>query len=142
MPAGYEYNLDHRVVDAAAWDIVTLADWERYLEQAATLPNDLRGAVEFVDLSEAVSVQVSYMGAMQLAPYYETFLDRGIRGSVIYVPDEELYEVASMIISTCSVVGGGLPDGYRLTTRPIPLHDVHRFLEQGDSSSKDSVKVA
>ena len=58
MPAGYEYNLDHRVIDAAAWDIVTLVDLETYFEEAAQLPNDLRGAVEYLDLSEAVTLQV------------------------------------------------------------------------------------
>ena len=54
MPAGYEYHLDHRVIDAAAWDHVTLVDMEHYLEQASQLPNDLRGAVEYLDLSEVL----------------------------------------------------------------------------------------
>ena len=131
MPAGYEYHLDHRVIDAAAWDHVTLVDMEHYLEEASHLPNDLRGAVEYLDLSEVLSLQVSYVGALQLAPWYERLIDRGIRGSVIYAPEEEIHELANTVIATCSMVGGGLPDGYRLSRTPIALRNVHHFLEQG-----------
>lgn len=142
MPAGYEYNLDHRVIDAAAWDHVTLTDLETYLDEAARLPNDMRGAVEYLDLSEAASMQISYVGALQLAPWYERLIDRGIRGSVIYAPADETYAAASTIISTCSIVGGGLPDGYRLTRQPVDLRDVHRFLDEGSAEDSASVRVA
>lgn len=142
MPAGYEYDLDYRVIDAAAWDHVTLVDLETYLAEVSHLPNDLRGAVEYLDFSEAVSVQVSYVGALQLAPWYERLIDRGIRGSVLYAPSAETYEVASTIIATCSIVGGGLPDGYRLTRRPVPLREVHHFLDQGAGETTASARVA
>ena len=131
MPAGYEYHLDYRVIDAAAWDHVSLVDMESYLEGASHLPNDLRGAVEYLDLSESLSLQVSYVGALQLAPWYERLIDRGVRGSVIYAPNEEIYQVASTIVATCSMVGGGLPDGYRLSRTPIALRNMHHYLDQG-----------
>ena len=60
MPAGYEYHLDYRVIDAAAWDYVSLVDMETYLEGASLLPNDLRGAVEYLDLS--VGRIIDYLG--------------------------------------------------------------------------------
>ena len=142
MPAGYEYHLDYRVIDAAAWDYVSLVDMETYLEGASLLPNDLRGSVEYLDLSETLSVQVSYVGALQLAPSYERLIDRGIRGSVIYAPHEETYEIANTIIATCSIVGGGLPDGYRLSRTPIALRNVHHFLDQGSSDEVASARVA
>lgn len=134
MPAGYEYDLDHRVIDAAAWDHVTLDDLEHYLEEASLLPNDLRGAVEYLDLSEVLSLQVSYVGALQLAPWYERLIDRGIKGSVIYAPGDEIHDLASTVIATCSLVGGGLPEGYRLSRAPVALRNVHHFLEQGSES--------
>ena len=142
MPAGYEYNLDHRVIDAAAWDIVSLVDLETYFEEAAQLPNDLRGSVECLDLSEAVALQVSYVGALQLAPWYERLIDRGVRGSVIYAPDEEVFQLAETIVSTCSLVGGGLPDGYRLTRTPVALRNVHHFLDQGGADQLTAIRVA
>ncbi|MFP6880833.1 MAG: hypothetical protein VCA34_07780 [Roseibacillus sp.] len=142
MPAGYEYHLDYRVIDAAAWDYVSLVDMETYLEGASLLPNDLRGSVEYLDLSETLSVQVSYVGALQLAPSYERLIDRGIRGSVIYAPHEETYEIANTIIATCSIVGGGLPDGYRLSRTPIALRNVHHFLDQGSTDEVASARVA
>ena len=143
MPAGYEYHLDHRVIDSAAWDHVTLVDLETYLEGASHLSNDLRGAVEYLDLSEALSLQVSYVGALQLAPRYERLIDRGIRGTVIYAPDEAIYEVASTLIATCSLVGGGLPDGYRLSRTPVALRNVHHFLDQGSKTEElHTVRVA
>ncbi|MFP6866580.1 MAG: hypothetical protein VCA35_11605 [Roseibacillus sp.] len=142
MPAGYEYHLDYRVIDAAAWDYVSLVDMETYLEGASLLPNDLRGAVEYLDLSESLSVQVSYVGALQLAPSYERLIDRGIRGSVIYAPHEETYEIANTIIATCSIVGGGLPDGYRLSRTSIALRNVHHFLDQGSTDEVASARVA
>ena len=134
MPAGYEYDLDHRVIDAAAWDHVTLDDLEHYLEEASLLPNDLRGAVEYLDLSEVLSLQVSYVGALQLAPWYERLIDRGIKGSVIYAPEEKIHELAGTVIATCSLVGGGPPEGYRLSRSPVALQNVHHFLEQGRES--------
>ena len=131
MPAGYEYDLDHGVIDAAAWDHVTLDDLEHYLAEASLLPNDLRGAVEYLDLSEVLSLQISYVGALQLAPWYEGLIDRGIKGSVIYAPDPSIHDLAGTVIATCSVVGGGLPEGYRLTRNPVALSQVHHFLEEG-----------
>ena len=143
MPAGYEYDLDHRVINAAAWDHVTLDDLEHYLEEASLLPNDLRGAVEYLDLSEVLSLQVSYVGALQLAPWYERLIDRGIKGSVIYAPEEEIHELASTVIATCSLVGGGAPEGYRLSRTPVALRNVHHFLEQGcESSDLQAAQVA
>ena len=138
MPAGYEFQIDHRVIHGAAWDHVTLDDLEHYMADASRLPGDLRGAVEYLDLSEAITLQVSTVGALQLAPWYESLIDRGIRGSVIFAPDEEVYEIAETIIATCSIVGGGLPDGYRLTTSPVALRNVHHFLQQGSTSTKRS----
>jgi hypothetical protein len=61
---------------------------------------------------------------------------------VIYAPGEETYAVASMIIATCSIVGGGLPDGYRLTRTAIRLRDVHNFLDQGVGDEVASARVA
>ena len=143
MPAGYEYHLDHRVIDAAAWDHVTLVDLEHYLSGAAQIPNDLRGAVEYLDLSEALSVQVSYVGALQLVPWYERLIDRGIRGSVIHAPGDDIYEVASTITATCSLVEGGLPDGYHITRSPVALRNVHHFLDQANRAEDTaSVRVA
>ena len=131
MPAGYEYQIDHRVIHGAAWDHVTLDDLEHYMADASRLPGDLRGAVEYLDLSEVITLQVSMVGALQLAPWYESLIDRGIRGSVIFSPDEEVYEIAETIIATCAQVGGGIPDGYRLTSAPVALRNVHHFLKQG-----------
>jgi hypothetical protein len=143
MPAGYEYHLDYRVIDAAAWDHVSLVDIETYLEEASHLPNDLRGAVEYLDLSESLSLQVSYVGALQLAPWYERLIDRGVRGSVIYAPSKEIYEVASTIIATCSMVGGSLPDGYRISRTPIALRNMHHYLDQGAVTNElPSARVA
>jgi hypothetical protein len=99
--------------------------------EASQLPGDLRGAVEYLDLSEVITLQVSMVGALQLAPWYESLIDRGIRGSVIFAPDEEVYEIAETIIATCAQMGGGLPDGYRLTSTPVALTNVHHFLKQG-----------
>ena len=90
MPAGFEYHLDYRVIDAAAWDVVTLADLEGYFLRAARLPDNLEGAVAYLDLSEAVALQVSDVGAMQLSPACEQFIDRGIRGIVIHAPDHAI----------------------------------------------------
>ena len=143
MPAGYEYHLDYRVIDAAAWDHVTLVDLEHYLQRAAQIPNDLRGAVEYLDFSEALSVQVNSVGALQLVPWYEHLVDRGIRGSVIYAPNDQIFEVASTIMTNCALVLGGLPDGYRLSRTPVALRNVHHFLEQATpAATVPSARVA
>ena len=131
MPVGYEFHLDHRVLDAAGWDVVTLAELEDLFRSAANLPDSLEGVVEYLDLSEALALQMTAVGALQLASFYERLLDRGLRGLVIYAPDPETYALASTIAATCSIAGGGVAGGFRLTPTPIPLHEVHRALEPG-----------
>ena len=139
MPSAFEYHLDYLIIDAAAWDVVTLEDLESYMVRSARLPDNLRGSVEYLDLGEAVSLNVTPVGAMQLTPAYEGLIDRGIRGSVIYAPDDRIYEGARMLIATCAVIGGGLPDGYRLTRTPVPLQDLHCYLDGEHGMSRAMV---
>ena len=61
---------------------------------------------------------------------------------MIYAPDEEVFELAETIVSTCSLVGGGLPDGYRLSRSPVALRNVHHFLDQGTTDTLTTVRVA
>lgn len=128
MPADYAYNIDHGVIEASAWDMVTQWDLAGYLEEAAASPGDLSHAVEYLDLGEAADVNISQMGALQICAAYEKLRDRGIRGSVIYAPSEKIYETAKMMIATFASVGGELPMGYRLTRTPVAIRDVHALL--------------
>ena len=43
------------------------------------------------------------------------------------------------------MIGGGLPDGYRLTRSPVALKDVHTYLERGSEFTQiatESARVA
>jgi len=132
---GYEYDLDCRVIAVAGWDVVTLPEWEDYLAAAAALPSDLRGAIEYVDLSEAFAIRMNEVGALQLALWYEGLLQRGLEGTAICAPNEAVYRTAGMIVSTCARLGGGLPGGYRLTRHPLRLRGVRRFLSEGPEAT-------
>jgi hypothetical protein len=128
MPANYEFNLDHGVIEVAAWDIVTLGDLDSYLAEVTSVPHNLRGAIEYIDFGQVAEIRISEHGALQVAHYYEQLITRGLRGSVIYAPSDRLYEVAKTMIGTFDAIGGILPDGYRLTRHPVHIGDVPRFL--------------
>ena len=128
MPANYEFNLDHGVIEVSAWDIVTLGDFDRYLGEVTSVPHNLRGAIEHIDFGQAVEIRICEHGALQLAHFYEQLIARGLRGSVIHAPTDPLYEVAETMIRTFDMVGGILPDGYRITREPIAIENVPGFL--------------
>ncbi len=113
--------------------LVTLGDLASYLREASASPNDLSNAVEYIDLGEAAELNICQLGAIQIAADYEKLIDRGIRGSVIYAPTDEIYEGAKTMIATMISVCGDLPEGYRLTRTPLAIKDVPAFL-QGDSA--------
>lgn len=128
MPANYELNLDHGVIEVSAWDIVTLGEFEAYLGEVTSVPHNLRGAIEYFDFGEAADIRVCEHGALQVAHYYERLIARGLRGSVLYAPTDALYETAKTLIATFDAIGGTLPDGYRLTRHPVAIGDVPGFL--------------
>ena len=128
MPANYEYNIDHGVIEGCAWDVVTQGDLVGYFEEAASSSNDLSRAVEYLDLGEVAGLNICELGALQICAAYEKLRDRGIRGAVIYAPSDEIYEAAKTIVATFASVGGDLPQGYRLTRTPVAIGDVHAYL--------------
>ncbi len=85
-------------------------------------------AVEYIDLGEAAGLNICQLGALQISAAYEKLIDRGIQGSVIYAPSDEIYEAAKTMIATFVSVGGELPHGYRLTRTPLAIKDVPAYL--------------
>jgi hypothetical protein len=128
MPANYELNIDHQILEVAAWDIVTLGDLEEYLDEAATLPNDLSKTIQYMDFEEATETILCSTGALQLCRSWEKLMDRGLRGSVVHAPDDASYEIARMLMGTFAAVCGSLPEGYRLTRTPVEIKNVRPFL--------------
>ena len=139
MPANYELNIDHQVIEVAAWDNVGLGDIGKYLEELATLPADLGKTIEYIDLGQVTDLVMCPLGALQIAHAYEKLIDRGLRGCVIYAPDKKSHETARMLISTFTSVCGDLPEGYRLTKTPLAIGDVRSYLHS--HSQEDSVAL-
>lgn len=128
MPANYEYNIDHGVIEGCAWDAVTQGDLVGYFEESAASPNDLSHAVEYLDLGEVAAINICELGALQICAAYEKLRDRGLQGSVVYAPSDQVYEAAKTMLATFAAVGGELPQGYRLSRTPVAIKDVHAFL--------------
>ena len=128
MPANYEFNIDHGVIEVSGWDLVTLGDLNDYLAEVSSSPNNLGNAIEYIDFGEATDINICQLGALQIASSYEKLIDRGIRGSVIYAPSDRVYEAAKTMIATFVAVGGELPNGYRLTRTPVAIKDVPAYL--------------
>ena len=84
--------------------------------------------LEYIDFGEAAGLNISQLGALQIASEYEKLIDRGIRGSVIHAPTDAIYEAAKTMIATLVSVGGERPEGYRLTRTPLAIRDVPAFL--------------
>lgn len=136
MPARFELNIDHQVIEMEAWDVVTQGDLERYWEEVATLPDDLGKTIEYLDFSKASDLALCPLGALQLARFYEGLVDRGLRGCVICAPDRESFEKAGMLIDTLTDICGDLPEGYRLTKAPLPAAEVRSFLHGSDEPAR------
>lgn len=135
MPADFEYDIDHRMVDMAAWDHVTLDDLADCFERLDALPGDLSDSVQYLDLSEASTLVVSHTGAMQLGTVYEKLLARGIRGIVIFAPAEQVAERVGMIMNTLSELIAPFQDGFYIIRAPMAAAEVPAYIkEQRDSS--------
>lgn len=135
MPADFEYNIDHRMVDMAAWDHVSLDDLADCFERMDALPGNLSQSVQYLDLSEASALVISHTGALQLGTVYEKILNKGIRGLVIFAPAEQVAEKISMIISTLSDIIGPFPDGFHLVRAHMPASEVSGFIDERKQSA-------
>ena len=128
MPADFEYDIDHKMVDIAAWDHVSIDDLLSCFQRLATLPGNLTDSIQYLDLSEAKAIAISSTGAMQLGAAYEDLLDRGLRGMVIFAPDEDVAGTAGMIMSTLADLIGSFPDGFYVIRAAMPASDVKNCL--------------
>lgn|GEM_PF-827072 len=135
VPADFEFNIDHQMVEMAAWDHVSIDDLLHCFEHLATLPGNLDGSVQYLDLSEASTIMVSESGAVQLGKVYEDLLDRGLRGMVIFAPDEEVAGKAGMIMTTLAELSGDFPDGFYIIRAPMPAEKVRAHLAKTQADS-------
>lgn len=128
VPADFEYNIDHRLIDMAAWDHVSIDDFVDCFRRLNALPGDLSDTIEYIDLGEASFLSISHQGALQLATEYEALLERGLRGIIIYAPGDNTYRTVRMIMTTLASIVGELPAGFRLVRTPVSLPDLRNFL--------------
>ena len=128
VPADFEYNIDHRLIDMAAWDHVSIDDFVDCFRRLNALPVDLSDTVEYIDLGEASYLSISHQGALQLATEYETLRERGLRGIVIYAPGENTHATVKMIMSTLASIVGDLPKGFRLVRTPVSPSELRSLL--------------
>ena len=135
MPADFEYNIDHRLIDMAAWDHVSIDDFVDCFRRLNALPGDLSDTVEYIDLGEASYLSISHQGALQLATEYESLRDRGLRAIVIYAPGDNTHQTVSMIMSTLASIVGELPSGFRIVRSPVSHSELRNFLKISPSRS-------
>ena len=128
VPANFEYDIDHRLIDMAAWDHVSIDDLVDCFRRLNALPGDLSDTVEYLDLGEASFLSVSHQGALQLATEYEALLERGLRGIVIYAPGDNTNATVRMIMTTLAGIVGELPAGFRLVRTPVSHAKLREFL--------------
>jgi hypothetical protein len=136
MPVNYELNIDHQVIEIAAWDVVTLGDLDDCQEELATLPADLGKTIAYLDFGQVTDMVICPLGALQIARSFEKIMDCGLRGCVVYAPNDACHETARMLISTFASVCGDLPEGYRLTRSPLAIRDVRSFVHLRDEPAR------
>jgi hypothetical protein len=130
MAIHYHFDRKWKIVYAKGIGIVSLTDLLEYGREVLALPDDLTGAVEYVDLSAATDIAVTYQSAQQMIDIYKGWMERGIAGSVLYAPSDLCYGLARMISSVISSVSG-IKDGGALVTRtPISPEDLRAWLAE------------
>ena len=130
MPADFEFNIDHRLIDMAAWDHVSIDEFVDCFRRLNALPGDLTDTIEYIDLGEASFLSISHQGALQLAAEYEHLLDRGLRGIVVYAPGDNTHSTVTMIMTTLASIVGELPSGFRIVRTPVALSKLREYLQQ------------
>jgi len=128
MAIQYHFNRDLKILFAKGVGIVSLDDLLRYGKEVLNMDEDLTGSVEYVDLSEATDITVSYHSAQQMLNIYQGWMERGIKASILYTPSDFSYGIARMISAVLSSVAGISPGGPLITRTPIPPENLKSWL--------------
>jgi hypothetical protein len=119
MPIQYHYDPSLKVIFAKGIGVVSLTDLLEYGMQVLKTKEDLSGAVEYVDLSEAIDIAVSYNSASNMIEIYKQWISRGVKGSVLYAPSDFCYAMARMIGAVISSVMGKPDRGPLVVRTPV-----------------------
>jgi hypothetical protein len=129
MPIDHHYDADQRIIYARAGGVVSLQELMAYGDDILGLQEDLSGAIEYVDFSNASDIAVTYKTARQMVEKYKGWASLGIRGSVIFAPSDLCYGIARMIGSVIAAVARNPEAGAHVTRTPLSpdqLHDLFR----------------
>ena len=128
MAIQYHFNRDLKVLLVKGVGTVSLDDLLRYGKEVLNMDEDFTGAVEYVDLSEATDIAVSYHSAQQMLNIYKGWAARGIKASILYTPSDFSYGIARMIGAVLSSVAGNSPGGPLITRTPIQPENLSSWL--------------
>ncbi len=127
MPIEFQYDEENRVIITKGTGVVSMDELIVYGRNVLNLDGDLKGAVEYVDLSQATDVELTYLSAKSMLSTYRKWMERGVKGSVFYVPSDLSYGLVCMIRAVLgAVIGQQAPPP--ITTRdyiePAQVHDI------------------
>ena len=139
MAIRYHFEPEWKIFCAKGAGIVSLDDLLEYGRQVYEMPDDLAGTIEYVDLSEATDIAVSYQSAQQMLDMYKGWMARGIAGSVLYAPSDLCYGLARMISAVISSISGIKEGGPLVTRIPIPPESLRSWLRIESNKRKQDL---
>ena len=130
MQIQYHFDSELKILFAKGIGIISLDELMEYGRKVLEIPDDLTGAIEYVDFSEATDIAVSYQSAQQMLDVYKQWMAKGIVGSVLYTPTDLCYGMARMIGAVLSSVSGKPVRGPLVTRMPISPENLRSWLAE------------
>jgi len=140
MPIQYHFDPVLKILLAKGSEIISLDDVLQYGRNVLEQPHDLKETIEYIDLSEAKDVAVSYQSAQQMLSIYQQWMERGVIGSVVYAPNDVCYGMARMISVVLSSVAGGPVRGHILSRTPIRPENLRSWLAKAIMAEQNASK--
>ncbi len=127
MPIKFRYDEDDKIIYAEGEGIVTLNDLLDYGENILQLESDLNGATEYVNFENVEDISVTYQTAKRMLSVYGKWVQRGVKGSIIYAPGTINYGMARMIGAVLSSVMNVDSGGPEIIQRPLKSEEIKKY---------------
>ena len=140
MQIQYHFDPKLKILFAKGSGNISLNDLMVYGRKVLEIPDDLHGAIEYVDFSEAKDIAVSFQSAQLMIDVYKQWMERGIIGSVLFAPTDFCYGMARMIGAALSTVSGNPASGAFVTRTPIAPENLRLWLGEAIAARKTGIK--
>ncbi|MCK5683568.1 hypothetical protein KAJ27_05585 [bacterium] len=129
MSIDFKFDSESKIIFSKSKGCIKYSELIEYGHKVLELGSKLNGVIEYIDLSQADDVELSYSSSMEIVDIYMKWGKHGLCGSVIFAPSDLCFGLARMMSATISAVTG-VPDDIVLVTRePMTVSQLRNYCQ-------------